>query len=128
MLGRRRWPRGLRIAGVSESGGECGLLADHGEEAGIPFAPFDDALKARLIEAFPNYTLPENPLDCWAIDEAERVYPGSLALLRDAGAYDVLLAQVDLSQPPRRARRGVVLADRARRSPTSSRARTSFPS
>ena len=26
------------------------------------------------------------------------MYPGSLALLRDAGAYDVLLAQVDLSQ------------------------------
>ena len=39
VLGRRRWPRGLRIAGVSESGGECGLLADHGEQAGIPFAP-----------------------------------------------------------------------------------------
>jgi acetyltransferase len=98
LLGHRRWPRGLRIAGVSESGGECGLLADHGEEAGIPFAPFDDALKARLIAAFPNYTLPENPLDCWAIDDAERVYPGSLELLRDTGAYDVLLAQVDLSR------------------------------
>ena len=98
LLGRRRWPRGLRIAGVSESGGECGLLADHGEQAGIPFAPFDEALKAHLIAAFPNYTLPENPLDCWAIDDAERVYPGSLALLRDTGAYDVLLAQVDLSR------------------------------
>ena len=98
VLGRQRWPRGLRIAGVSESGGECGLLADHGEEAGIPFAPFDAALKTRLIAAFPNYTLPENPLDCWAIDEAEVVYPGSLALLRDTGGYDVLLAQVDLSR------------------------------
>ena len=98
VLGRRRWPRGLRIAGVSESGGECGLLADHAEQAGIPFAAFDDVLKARLIAAFPNYTLPENPLDCWAIDDAERVYPGSLALLRDTGAYDVLLAQVDLSR------------------------------
>jgi acetyltransferase len=98
VLGRQRWPRGLRIAGVSESGGECGLLADHGEEAGIPFAPFGAALKTRLIEAFPNYTLPENPLDCWAIDEAAVVYPGSLALLRDTGDYDVLLAQVDLSR------------------------------
>jgi acetyltransferase len=98
VLGRRRWPRGLRIAGVSESGGECGLLADHGEEAGIPFAPFGEALKARLVAAFPNYTLPENPLDCWAIDDASVVYPGSLALLRDTGDYDVLLAQVDLSR------------------------------
>lgn len=98
VLGRQRWPRGLRIAGVSESGGECGLLADHGEEAGIPFAPFDAALKSRLIAAFPNYTLPENPLDCWAIDDYSVVYPGSLALLRDTGGYDVLLAQVDLSR------------------------------
>jgi acetate---CoA ligase (ADP-forming) len=98
VLGRRRWPRGLRIAGVSESGGECGLLADHGEEAGIPFAPLGDAVKARLIATFPNYTLPENPLDCWAIDDYSVVYPGSLVLLRDTGDYDVLLAQVDLSR------------------------------
>jgi acetate---CoA ligase (ADP-forming) len=98
VLGRRRWPRGLRISGVSESGGECGLLADHGEEAGIPFAPFDEALTGRLIAAFPNFTLPENPLDCWAIDDAEVVYPGSLALLRESGAYDVLVAQVDVSR------------------------------
>jgi acetyltransferase len=98
VLGRRRWPRGLRIAAVSESGGECGLLADHGEAAGMPFAPFDTALKARLIEAFPNFTLPENPLDCWAIDDAERVFPGTLALLRETNGYDVLLAQLDLSR------------------------------
>jgi acyl-CoA synthetase (NDP forming) len=98
VLGRRRWPRGLRIAAVSESGGECGLLADHGEEAGMPFAPFDDLLKARLVEAFPNFSLPENPLDCWAIDDAERVFPGTLALLRETNGYDVLLAQLDLSQ------------------------------
>ncbi len=98
VLGRKRRPRGTRISGVSESGGECGLLADHGEEAGIPFAPFDDALKTRLVEAFPNFTLPENPLDCWAIDDAAVVYPGSLALLRDSGAYDVLIAQVDVSR------------------------------
>ena len=36
VLGRKRWPRGLRIAGVSESGGECGLLADHGEAGWHP--------------------------------------------------------------------------------------------
>ena len=40
------------------------------------------------------------------------VYPGSLALLRDTGDYDVLLAQVDLSRHRGDARRGVVLADR----------------
>lgn len=98
VLGRRRWPCGLRIAAVSESGGECGLLADHGEDAGMPFAAFDDVLQSRLVEAFPNFTQPENPLDCWAIDSFDRVFPGTLALLRETGAYDVLLAQLDLSR------------------------------
>jgi acetyltransferase len=98
VLGRRRWPRGLRVAAVSESGGECGLLADHGEEAGIPFPPFGSALQARLIEAFPNFTQPENPLDCWAVDAYEHVFPGTLAILCETGSYDVLLAQLDLSR------------------------------
>src|SRR4029079_2208018 len=100
VLGRRRWRRGLRIAGVSESGGECGLLADHGEEAGIPFAASSDEVKTRLIAAFPNYTLPENPLYCWAIDDYSVVYPGSLALLRDTGGEDRPLAHGDASRPP----------------------------
>jgi acyl-CoA synthetase (NDP forming) len=98
VLGRRRWPRGLRIAAVSESGGECGLLADHGEEIGMPFAPFDDATAARLIKAFPNFTQPENPLDCWAIDAYEHVFPGTLSIMRETGSYDILLAQLDLSR------------------------------
>jgi acetate---CoA ligase (ADP-forming) len=98
VLGRRRWPRGLRVAAVSESGGECALLADHGEQAAMPFAPFDSELQARLVEAFPNFTQPENPLDCWAIDAYEHVFPGTLSILRETGSYDVLLAQLDLSR------------------------------
>ena len=61
VLGRRRWPRGLRIAAVSESGGECGLLADHGEEAEIPFAPFDDAVQARLDRGVPQLHAAREP-------------------------------------------------------------------
>ena len=44
ILGRERWPRGTRIAGISESGGECALLADHAEAAGIPFEPLSPEL------------------------------------------------------------------------------------
>ena len=82
--------------GVSESGGECGLLADQGEEAGIPFEPFGDEV-ARRSQRVPELHAPENPLDCWAIDDGGWSFPG-LALLRDTGDYDVLLAQVDLSR------------------------------
>ena len=98
ILGRKRWPAGMRIAGVSESGGECGLLADQAEAAGIPFAPLAPALVGRLQERFPNYLDPGNPLDSWAIAEAEVIYPGSLELLAGSGDFDILVALADLSQ------------------------------
>lgn len=98
VLGRNRRPRGMRIAAISESGGECALLADHGEAAGIPFPSLPGELAARLAHEFPNYLAPDNPLDAWAIDEAERVFPRSLELIARSGAFDILLAQIDLSQ------------------------------
>jgi acetyltransferase len=98
VLGRRRRPPGRRIAAVSESGGECALLADHAAAAGIPFEPLPADLAARLTADFPNYVAPQNPLDAWAIDDAAVVYPRSLELLAESGEYDILLGQVDLSQ------------------------------
>jgi acetyltransferase len=98
VLGRCRRPGGLRVAAVSESGGECALLADHGEAAGMPFEPLSADLAAALSAEFPNFVAPENPLDCWAIDDEAVVYPRSLELLAGSGGYDVLLAQIDLSQ------------------------------
>jgi acyl-CoA synthetase (NDP forming) len=98
VLGRRRRPRGRRIGAISESGGECALLADHGELAGIPFAPLPGALADQLAAEFPNYGQPQNPLDAWAVDEPERVFPRSLELMARSGAFDILVAQIDLSQ------------------------------
>lgn len=98
VLGRSRRPKGTRLAAVSESGGECALLADQAETAGIPFVPLDDRLVSQLTSEFPNFLAPENPLDAWAIDEAAVVYPRTLELLARSGAYDVLVAQVDLSR------------------------------
>ncbi len=98
ILGRQRWPTGKRIAGISESGGECALLADRAEAAGLAFEPLPSDLADRLHAEFPNYLSPGNPLDAWAVDEAIAVYPRSLELLGESGAFDVLLAQADLSQ------------------------------
>jgi acetyltransferase len=98
ILGRRRWPRGPRIAGISESGGECALLADQAEAAGIPFEPLSEELARVLSEEFPNYLAAGNPLDAWGIADETEVYPRSLALLATSGEFDVLVAQVDLSQ------------------------------
>jgi hypothetical protein len=98
LLGRGGRPRGTRIGGISESGGECALLADHAEAAGIPFPPLPPELAARLRSEFPNYLEPGNPLDAWAVADESVVYPRSLELLAGSGAFDVLVAQVDLSQ------------------------------
>ncbi|MEP7223733.1 MAG: acetate--CoA ligase family protein, partial [Actinomycetota bacterium] len=98
ILGRARWPAGPRVAAISESGGEAALLADHGDSAGLPFEPFPAELAAALRSEFPNYGEPSNPLDAWAVAPVEIVYPRSLALIAAMGAFDVLLAQVDVSQ------------------------------
>jgi len=97
-LGRARRPRGTRIGAVSESGGEAALFADHAEAAGLPFAPLPEALVAELRAEFPNFLAPGNPLDAWAVDDPERVYPRSLELMARSGAFDVLVAQVDDSR------------------------------
>ena len=98
ILGRRGWPRGTRIAAVSESGGECALLADHAEAVGIPFEPLPAELAAALSAEFPNFLDPGNPLDAWAVADESVVYPRSLELMAESGGYDVLLAVADLSQ------------------------------
>jgi acetate---CoA ligase (ADP-forming) len=98
LLGRGGRPHGVRIGGISESGGECALLADQAEAAGLPFPPLAADLAARLQAEFPNYLDPGNPLDAWAVADESLVYPRSLELLAESGAFDVVLAQVDLSQ------------------------------
>lgn len=98
ILGRRRWPRGTSIGGISESGGECALLADHAEGAGIPFRQLPSELAAELSRAFPNLVIPGNPLDAWGVADEIDVYPGALELMARANAFDILLGQADLSQ------------------------------
>lgn len=98
VLGRGGKPGGTRIAALSESGGECALLADQAEAAGIPFRPLPDELAAQLRTEFPNFLAPGNPLDAWAVADESVVWPRSLALMAESGAFDILVAQADLSQ------------------------------
>lgn len=98
VLGRRRRPLGRRLGGVTNSGGEGALLADQAEAAHLPFQPLSAVLAGRLIEAFPNYVAPQNPVDAWAIDDIDKVFPGTFDLMAASGEFDILLAQVDQSQ------------------------------
>ena len=98
ILGRKRHPRGPRIAAISESGGECALLADLADGAGIPFEPLPEKLAGSLTAEFPNFLAPANPLDAWGIADETELYPRALELMATSGAFDILLAQADLSQ------------------------------
>ncbi|MGH9303092.1 MAG: acetate--CoA ligase family protein [Acidimicrobiales bacterium] len=98
VLGRRRRPKGRRMAAVSESGGEAGLLADQAESSGLVVEELPAGIAASLESEFPNFAPAQNPLDAWAVDAAERVFPRSLELLGASGSFDILVAQVDLTQ------------------------------
>ncbi len=98
VLGRRRWPTGRRVGAVSESGGEAALLADRASERGLSIEPLPDAVRASLVEEFPALVAPQNPVDAWAADQPERIFPRTLELLGASGRFDVLIAQVDLSR------------------------------
>jgi acetate---CoA ligase (ADP-forming) len=93
-----RRPAGCRVAAVCESGGEAELLADHAVAAGLDVSPLPAGLVSQLKAEFPNYVNPVNPLDAWAIDDFERVFPRTFELLVSSGAYDILVALIDLSQ------------------------------
>ncbi len=98
LLGSSRRPRGRRIGAVSESGGECALLADHAEAAGLPYPAPSEELATRLAERFPNFIAVGNPVDAWGIANWEELYPGTLELLATSGEFDVLQLQADLSR------------------------------
>ena len=97
VLGRKRRPAGTRLGGISNSGGEGALLADQADAAGMPFRPLSDGLARRLSKEFPNYIAPQNPVDAWAIDSVELIFPGTLRLLAGSGEFDILVAQIDES-------------------------------
>jgi len=98
VLGRKRRPVGRRLGAVTNSGGEGALLADQAEAARLPFQPLSAALASRLVEKFPNYVAPQNPVDAWAIDDVEKVFPGTFEVMAASGEFDILVAQVDQSQ------------------------------
>ncbi len=97
VLGAPRVVRGVRLAAVSESGGESGLLADAAEAHGLAFEPFPEPVSDALTGLFPALGRPHNPLDVWGIDRPELAFPQTLEVLAASGSFDVLIGQVDLS-------------------------------
>lgn len=56
-------PTGSNVGVISVSGGAGVLLADELDEAGFRVPPFDEATRARIDAALPDYVSANNPLD-----------------------------------------------------------------
>ncbi|MDF1793215.1 MAG: acetate--CoA ligase family protein [Roseovarius sp.] len=56
-------PTGSNVGVISVSGGAGVLLADELDEAGFRVPPFDEATRARIDDALPDYVSANNPLD-----------------------------------------------------------------
>lgn len=99
MLDAAGWPTGGRTAGVTTSGGACGLVSDLAHGTRVEMPDFSPATKARLAELLPVFGTPQNPLDTTGVIVNE---PGLLAACVDAviaeGNYDAVLINTD---PPR---------------------------
>jgi acetate---CoA ligase (ADP-forming) len=90
-------PRGSAIGAVTESGAEAALLGDLAERHHLVFPPLREHTRTFLHQAIPLLPL-NNPLDPWAVAEPVTAFTTAINALADSGAYDVLLAQVDLSR------------------------------
>ena len=97
-LGRGRIPAGPRVGVISESGGESALFADLAGQAGLSLPALPQKQADALARSFPNLRRSDNPLDAWAVDEPDRIFPAALAAFAESGAFDTLVAQVDLSR------------------------------
>ena len=87
-----------RIASMSCSGGEAGLVADAGEDAGLVFPPLDEPRRTALAAALGPRVALANPLDyhtyCWG--DADTMAAVFTAMLRGA---DLALGLVVLDLP-----------------------------
>jgi len=95
-----RFKGGRRIGILSGSGGECTLVADVIEEAGLQLPDLTDATKARLREVMPDFATPQNPLDgTGAMYEDENIFPRLLeALVHDAN-MDLVAVNINANDP-----------------------------
>lgn len=97
VLAAPRRPGGSAIGAVTESGAEAALLGDLAERHGLQFPPLPEHTRASLHQAIPLLPL-DNPLDPWAVAEPVAAFTTAINAMADAGVYDVVLAQVDLSR------------------------------
>jgi acetyltransferase len=99
--GAHAYAGGWRVAALSGSGGECGMIADAAADAGLDMPPLSPASVARLTAVLPEFGRPRNPLDgTGAMYEDSRIYPELIDTLLHEDAVDVVAIHLN-AEPPK---------------------------
>ncbi len=75
LLGAGRLPAGDGLVVVSESGGEVGLILDEVNGLDLRFPALGPDTIARVSDYVPPAVMARNPIDLWALADAEHSYP-----------------------------------------------------
>jgi acyl-CoA synthetase (NDP forming) len=92
---RDNLPSSNKVALVTVSGGEIGLIADLSEGRQFIFPELSLDSQKKLKEALPPYTTISNPLDAWGSGDLERTYPPSMEVLAAEPEVSMLLVSLD---------------------------------
>jgi acetate---CoA ligase (ADP-forming) len=85
---------------LSGSGGECSLVADVIQEAGLELPDFTEATKARFLDVMPDFGTPQNPLDATgAMYETEDLFGDLLGGLVTDSNLDCIAIKVTANEP-----------------------------
>lgn len=88
-------PSSEKVAMLTVSGGEIGLIADLSEGLGFSYCDLSPESQRKLKEALPPYTAISNPLDAWGSGDLERTYPPSMEVLASEPEVSMLLVSLD---------------------------------
>jgi acetyltransferase len=98
-LAADRRPAGTGLAVFASSGGECGLISDMGEQAGLTFPELPAAQRKTIGALLPSYANPGNPLDLTATGWGNRdVYRTAVAELASVPGVDTVACIGQASQ------------------------------
>ncbi|MGB9552865.1 MAG: acetate--CoA ligase family protein, partial [bacterium] len=92
---RDNLPLSNKIALLTVSGGEIGLIADLADGRQFIFPELSPDSRKKLKEALPPYTTISNPLDAWGSGDLERTYPPSMEVLAQEPGVNMLLVSLD---------------------------------
>jgi acetyltransferase len=95
LLGHGRLPKGRRMFGVTDSGGEANLLADHATWLGLELPSPSKAMTQRLQAKWPNFSYIGNPIDPWGVDPDFRVLYGEILAAAAKEDVDVVAVALD---------------------------------